>query len=99
MFGENKNTSCEFYQNNIKYKYKLIIYYKGMMKLKGTKKRQVYNPQKIEELRDVMKHVQEKYPNNVAFKYKKDSEAKQPEYIEKTYSQYVKDIKAFATSL
>lgn len=99
MFGENKNTSCKFYQNNIKYKYKLIIYYKGMMKLKGTKKRQVYNPQKIEELRDVMKHVQEKYPNNVAFKYKKDSEAKQPEYIEKTYSQYVKDIKAFATSL
>ena len=70
-----------------------------MMKLKGTKKRQVYNPQKIEELRDVMKHVNENYSNNVAFKYKKNCDAKEPEYIEKTYSQYVKDIKAFATSL
>ena len=67
--------------------------------MKGTKNRNVYEPGKIKSFRDLLKEVEEKYANNIAFKYKKDPESKNVEYIEKTYDQYVKDIKALATSL
>ncbi len=67
--------------------------------MKGTKNRNVYEAQKVESFKDLLKNVEEKYPENIAFKYKKNPESKKPEYIEKTYKQYVQDIKALATSL
>lgn len=67
--------------------------------MRGTKNRNVYEPHKVESFRDLLSTVDEKYPNNVAFKYKKDAETKEPEYVEKTYHQYVQDVKALSTSL
>ena len=39
------------------------------------------------------------YANNVAYKYKKNPEEKPVKYVEKKYSQVVKDVKALATAL
>ena len=39
------------------------------------------------------------YANNIAYKYKKNLEEKPAKYIEKKYSQVVKDVKALATAL
>ncbi len=43
--------------------------------------------------------LEEKYAPNIAYQYKKDIAAKSPEYIKKTYEQYIKDVKALSTSL
>ena len=67
--------------------------------MKGTKNRNVYEAQKVESFKDLLNTVEEKYPENIAFKYKKNPESKKPEYIEKTYKQYVQDIRALGTSL
>ena len=39
------------------------------------------------------------YANNIAYKYKKSLEEKPAKYVEKKYSQVVKDVKALATTL
>ena len=39
------------------------------------------------------------YANNIAYKYKKNLEEKPAKYIEKKYSQVVKDVKTLATAL
>ena len=39
------------------------------------------------------------YANNIAYKYKENLEEKPTKYIEKTYSQVVKDVKALSTAL
>ena len=39
------------------------------------------------------------YANNIAYKYKKNLEEKPVKYVEKKYSQVVKDVKALATAL
>ena len=39
------------------------------------------------------------YANNVAYKYKKNPEEKPVKYVEKKYSQVVKDVKSLATAL
>ena len=39
------------------------------------------------------------YANNIAYKYKKNPEEKPVKYVEKKYSQVVKDVKALATAL
>ena len=67
--------------------------------MKGTKQRGIYKAQEINSYRELLEMVEEKYSKNIAYKYKKDSSAKEPEYIEKTYEQYIKDIKALSTSL
>lgn len=67
--------------------------------MKGTKMRGVHKAQEINNYRELLKMVEEKYPENIAYKYKKDITAKEPKYIEKTYKQFVKDIKALGTSL
>lgn len=53
----------------------------------------------IENYRELLDHTVSKYPDGVAYKFKKDSVAKEPEYIEKTYSQFKEDIEGFSTSL
>ena len=67
--------------------------------MKGTIMRGVHKAQEINNYRELLKMVEEKYPENIAYKYKKDITAKEPKYIEKTYKQFVKDIKALGTSL
>lgn len=67
--------------------------------MKGTKSRKIYKSEPIKNFRELLERVEEKYSNNIAFKYKKDATVKEPEYIEKTYAQYIKDIKALSTTL
>ena len=67
--------------------------------MKGTKNRAVYKKEPVSSFKELLKRVDEKFPNNVAYKYKKDPTSKEPEYIEKTFHKYVEDVKALSTSL
>ena len=61
--------------------------------------RKVHQVQEIKSFRELLKKMEKEYGKNTAFKYKKDPTAKEPEYIEKTYQQFTKDIKALSTGL
>lgn len=52
----------------------------------------------VNNFRELVENSSE-FGDHVAYKYKKDYTAKEPEYIEKTYAQTVKDIKSFSTAL
>ena len=59
----------------------------------------VYESEKVEDFKELLNRTVTKYPNNVAYKYKKNHESETPEYIEKTYTQFKKDITNLGTSL
>ena len=68
--------------------------------MKSTKLRRVYSEtEQVNNYRELLARIKKNFPNNIAFKYKKDCEKKQPEYVEKTYNQFINDIKALSTSL
>ena len=67
--------------------------------MKNGKPRKVHEAQSISNYKELLEMVKEKYSKNVAYKYKKDYTAKEPEYIEVTYEKYVEDVKALSTSL
>ena len=55
--------------------------------------------EKIENYRELLEKTVEKYPNNIAYTYKKDITSKTPEYIQKTYTQFREDIENLGTAL
>ena len=59
----------------------------------------IYEPDQIENYRDLINRTVEKYPNNIAYKYKKDINSEKIEYIEKTYKEFNDDITSFGTAL
>ena len=61
--------------------------------------RKVYKPRVVKNYREMIEYSVKNYANNVAYKYKKDGNLKNVEYVEKTYEQVGKDIKAFSTEL
>ena len=61
--------------------------------------RKVYEPRVIKNYREMIEYSVKNYANKVAYKYKKNGDLKNVEYVEKTYEQVGKDIKAFATEL
>ena len=61
--------------------------------------RKVYEPRIVKNYRDMISYSTEHYADRVAYKYKKNGNLKHVEYVEKTYAQVGKDIKAFATAL
>lgn len=65
--------------------------------MKNGKPRKVYKPEVIENYRELLDRVASKYKNNVAYKYKK--KPSDTEVIEKTYQEYIDDVKALSTSL
>lgn len=67
--------------------------------MKGTRPRKVYEVQNLNNFRELLEMIENKYANNIAYQYKKDITAKEPEYVEITYRQYVEDIKALSTAL
>ena len=67
--------------------------------MKDNKSRKVHEAQKINNYRELLKRVEKNFSSNIAYKYKKDPSSKEPEYIEKTYKDVVKDIKYLATGL
>ena len=52
--------------------------------MKDNKSRKVHEAQEINDYRELLKMVEEKYSKNIAYKYKKDPNAKEITYIEKT---------------
>ena len=68
--------------------------------MRSTKLRRVYSEtEQVKDYRELLARIKKNFPNNIAFKYKKDSTQKNPEYVEKTYNQFINDIKALSTSL
>ena len=61
--------------------------------------RKVYEPRIIKNYREMIEYSVKNYADKVAYKYKKNGDLKHVEYVEKTYGQVGKDIKAFATEL
>lgn len=61
--------------------------------------RKVCESEEVKDYRELVKRTVTKYPKNIAYKYKKDYTAKEPEYIEKTYEELDKDIKYVSTAL
>ena len=61
--------------------------------------RKVYEPRIVKNYREMIEYSVKNYADKVAYKYKKNGDLKHVEYVEKTYEQVGKDIKAFATAL
>ena len=61
--------------------------------------RKVYEPRVVKNYREMIEYSVKHYAEKVAYKYKKNGDLKNVEYVEKTYEQVGKDIKAFATEL
>ena len=53
---------------------------------------------KMNNYREILEYVQKNYADNIAYKYKENIIKDPPKYIEKKYSQVVKDVKALATA-
>ena len=61
--------------------------------------RKVYEPRVIKNYREMIEYSTKNYSDKIAYKYKKNGDLKSVEYVEKTYEQVGKDIKAFSTEL
>ena len=61
--------------------------------------RKVYEPRVVKNFREMIEYSVKNYANNVAYKYKKDGDLKNVQYIEKTYNEVGEDIKSLATEL
>lgn len=61
--------------------------------------RKVYEPRVIKNYREMIEYSTKNYSDKIAYKYKKNGDLKNVEYVEKTYEQVGKDIKAFSTEL
>lgn len=61
--------------------------------------RSVYEPRNVKDFREMIKYTVTKYPKNIAYKYKKDGNLKNVQYVEKTYEEVGNDIKALSTEL
>ncbi len=60
-------------------------------------RRKLYEAEEIHNFRELVERYESKYANKIAFTYKLEPKAK--EYINKTYREFVCDIKSLATSL
>lgn len=61
--------------------------------------RMVYKPRIVKNYREMVEYSVKNFADKVAYKYKKDGNLKNVQYVEKTYKQVGEDIKAFATEL
>ena len=61
--------------------------------------KKLYDAPKVKDYRELIQHTVSRYPDNIAYKYKKDPTSKEPEYINVSYTQFKNDIEAFATQL
>lgn len=60
---------------------------------------EIYQADEINNFRELTKHSLEKYPNNVAYKFKINLGKPNQEVIEKTYKEIVEEIECFGTAL
>ncbi len=67
--------------------------------MKKEKSRVVYQVDEIKDFRELIRKTAEKYPENIAYKYKAKNGKENIEYINKTYAQFKNDIEALSTKL
>ena len=67
--------------------------------MEDKKSRKVYEAEEINNYKELLERVENKFSNNIAYKFKKDPTSKTPEYIEITYKKFIEDIKALSTGL
>ena len=67
--------------------------------MRDNENRKVYEPRVIKNYREMIEYSTKNYSDKIAYKYKKNGDLKNVEYVEKTYEQVGKDIKAFSTEL
>ena len=64
------------------------------------KSRKVYHDtRQVKDFKELIKTTTELFPDNIAYKFKKDALAKEPEYIEIKYSKVKEDVEALGTKL
>lgn len=62
-------------------------------------KNKIYPEMYVDNFRELLNTATSKFADNTAFTYKKDSTAKNPEYVHVTYKKHSEDVKAFSTKL
>ena len=67
--------------------------------MENGESRKVYEAEEIYNYKELLDRVQNKFSNNIAYKFKKDPTSKTPEYVEIKYKQVVEDVKALSTGL
>ena len=67
--------------------------------MEKNESRKVYESREVKTYREMIEYSTKNYAENIAYTYKKDYTAKEVEYVEKTYEQVGKDVKAFSTLL
>ena len=63
------------------------------------KSRKVHEAQEINDYREMLKMVEQKYSNNIAYKFKKNVNTPEEQYVNITYKQFIEDVKALSTGL
>ncbi len=64
-----------------------------------SKPNMIYPQMYVDNFRELLNNTLERFPDKVAFSYKKDATSKTPEYINVTYKQHYEDIKNLGTKL
>ncbi len=68
--------------------------------MSDRKSRKVYlGTRQVNDFKELIESTTELFPDNIAYKFKKDALAKEPEYVEIKYSQVKEDVKAVGTAL
>lgn len=60
---------------------------------------EIYKAHEVKDFRDIIKFTTQKYPNNVAYKFKKNFKKDNECVVEKTYKEIKSEIEEFSTAL
>ena len=63
------------------------------------KKRKFYDVEHINNMRELLNNTVDKYPQNIAYKFKKYRGKNKFEYVNKTYSEFKYDVEGLSTKL
>ena len=63
------------------------------------KKRKFYDVEHINNMRELLSNTVDKYPQNIAYKFKKYRGKNKFEYVNKTYSEFKYDVEGLSTKL
>ena len=67
--------------------------------MEKQKSRVVYEAELVKDFRELIARTTNKYPNQIAYKYKIRKSKQEVEHVNKTYSEFKADIEAVSTSL
>ena len=60
---------------------------------------EIYKAHEVKDFRDIIKITTQRYPNNVAYKFKKNFKKDNECVVEKTYKEIKSEIEEFSTAL